>query len=104
MFVSQLDDEMIKTNDSLVVWVGYPATGEMLRMVISTSRKKVLEEIGSTERRFEFGKVSGEDRAEVRGKDGVWVVFKTGVLRVRRPRVGKNRTNNLKGRRDDYAE
>lgn len=47
-----------------------------------------MGEIGSTERRFEVASKKRDGRAEVRGKEGVWIVFETDLLRVVRSGSG----------------
>lgn len=75
-------DMSVKRLNGDTVWVACPAFGDVRKTVVGTVRSVVLREIGSTERRFEFGKKAGSEVSEVRGNAGVWIVFETDLLKV----------------------
>lgn len=69
------------------VWVACPAFGDLEKTVVGTARNLVLDEIGSSERKFGVAVRKGGE-VVVRGKEGMWRVFETDLLRVVRKGSG----------------
>lgn len=87
----------VKRLGGMTVWVGIPAFGDPCGVVVGTARNLVLSEIGSTERRYESAVKKGGD-VVVRGKEGMWRVLETDLLRVVRKGSGFGSTGKDGGR------